>query len=107
MFIYTHETCSDPDVFLGFLNVLAGITNMAWIHYTTTGGGNENAVIMFGTMFLLNCAGIVAVFYRRRLLWSRGQLNSSHEDSDEEDMDLNSSGKNSTKLKPEKRIKQS
>jgi ABC-type transport system involved in cytochrome bd biosynthesis fused ATPase/permease subunit len=71
---FSSSPLRDPDIFLGFLNVFAAVTTMLWIRYTTDGGGNENAVIMFIVLLFLNCLGVCVIFIRRRVLWSRGLL---------------------------------
>jgi hypothetical protein len=71
-FAVTHNR--DPDIFLGVLNVFAGATSIAWIHYTSTGGGNDNAIVMFGMVLAVNCIGACSVFYRRRVKWSREKI---------------------------------
>jgi Na+-transporting methylmalonyl-CoA/oxaloacetate decarboxylase gamma subunit len=74
---------SDPDVFLGLLNLFAAVTSILWIQYIQEGGGNDNAIILFMIIFFINCLGICIVFIRRRISWK--QEKEEEEDEEEEE----------------------
>jgi hypothetical protein len=79
---------------------------MLWIRYTSEGGGNDNAIIMFLVLLLLNCLGVCAVFIRRRVLWSRGLLTDTekNETATEEEEEVEST--TATEVSSERQVKE-
>mmetsp|Transcript_8730 Transcript_8730/g.13042 ORF Transcript_8730/g.13042 Transcript_8730/m.13042 type:complete len:128 (+) Transcript_8730:34-417(+) len=99
----------DPDIFLGILNIFAGITTAMWLHFTINGGGNDNAVTMFCVVFAINCCGVCAVFIRRRRLAAKGLLvtaldddSDSEEECDKKPVDNSSKTRSGIKKKKQK-----
>ena len=98
-------TNSDPDLFLSFLNALAGICSIGWITFTTQGGGNDNAIILYWGTFMVNIVGAFLVLYRRRRLVAKGLPLPSSESDDEDDVNVKKSSTSVEEFKQLKKVR--